>query len=239
MEIDWSVGRDSRNARSELDLDENTLVIFTSDNGPWLTYGEPRRLGGPLREGKGTMFDGGVRVPCIMRWPGRIPAGKTCREMALHHRHPADDRRRWPALPRPQSDRRAEHLAADRRLRQGQEIRPGACSSTTENELQAMRAGKWKLQFPHAYNSLTGTPGRDGRPGGYTQARCGLELYDLEKDLGERRTTSLTATPMWSSRLQALAEKAPATTWATATAPVAKSGPAAKSRPRARTPDLF
>src|SRR5439155_16385504 len=81
MEIDWSVGEILAALRRN-GLDDNTLVIFTSDNGPWLTYGDHAGSAGPLREGKMTSFDGGIREACIMRWPGKIPAGKTCEELA-------------------------------------------------------------------------------------------------------------------------------------------------------------
>jgi hypothetical protein len=54
-------------------LDERTLVVFRSDNGPFLSYGEHAGSAGPLREGKLTTFGGGVDVPCVMRWPGRVP----------------------------------------------------------------------------------------------------------------------------------------------------------------------
>ena len=81
MEIDWSLG-EILNALSDNDLDDNTLVIFTSDNGPWLNYGNHAGSAFPLREGKGTMWEGGSRVPCIMRWPGRIPAGSVSHQLA-------------------------------------------------------------------------------------------------------------------------------------------------------------
>lgn len=74
-EIDWSVGQIIRTLK-ELKLDDNTLVIFTSDNGP------AHRTAPPFRGNKGTSFEGGVREPCIMRWPGKIPAGTTCNQIA-------------------------------------------------------------------------------------------------------------------------------------------------------------
>ncbi len=82
MEIDWSVGQilDSLKRNG---LDEKTLVVFTSDNGPWLVYGDHAGRTGGLREGKGTSFEGGQREPCIMRWPGHIPAGTVCHEPAM------------------------------------------------------------------------------------------------------------------------------------------------------------
>ena len=75
-EIDWSVGQILETLR-RLDLAQNTLVVFTSDNGPWLVMG--RRGGSPglLREGKGTTFEGGMRVPTIMWWPGTVDPGQT------------------------------------------------------------------------------------------------------------------------------------------------------------------
>src|SRR5690606_11800268 len=80
MELDWSVG-EVLGALKECGIDDNTLVIFTSDNGPWLSYGDHAGSAAPLREGKGTMFEGGYRVPCVARWPGHIPAGSKCDEL--------------------------------------------------------------------------------------------------------------------------------------------------------------
>src|SRR5690606_19016747 len=74
MEIDWSVGEIMKTLK-ETGLEENTLVIFTSDNGPWINYGNHAGSTGGLREGKGTTFEGGQRVPCLMRWKGRLPEG--------------------------------------------------------------------------------------------------------------------------------------------------------------------
>ena len=74
MEIDWSVGQILSALRKHR-IDRNTLVLFTSDNGPWLSYGNHGGSAGPLREGKGTTWEGGQRVPCIVRWPDRIKAG--------------------------------------------------------------------------------------------------------------------------------------------------------------------
>ena len=74
MEVDWSVGRILDTLRKH-ELDRRTWVIFTSDNGPWLSYGDHAGSAAPLREGKGTMFDGGCREPTLMWWPGTIPAG--------------------------------------------------------------------------------------------------------------------------------------------------------------------
>ena len=82
MEVDWSVGQILQALRKN-QLEKNTLVIFTSDNGPWLSYGDHAGSAGPLREGKGTMFEGGCRESAIVWWPGTIPAGTICKEPAM------------------------------------------------------------------------------------------------------------------------------------------------------------
>ena len=206
MEIDWSVGRILETLKRE-GLDEDTLVIFTSDNGPWLSYGNHAGSAGPLREGKGTVFEGGVREPCIMRWPGTIPAGTVCREPAMTiDLLPTIAGVTGAALP---------PLPID-----GKDIFPLMCGTPDagsphealyfyyrKNDLQALRSGDWKLIFPHKDRSLTGTVGRDGMPGGYTYPEAGLELYNLRDDVGETRDVAADH-PDIVARLQALAEKA-------------------------------
>jgi arylsulfatase A-like enzyme len=182
-EIDWSVGQILATLK-EQGLDDKTLVIFTSDNGPWLSYGPHAGSAGPLREGKGTSWEGGVREPCIVRWPGKVPAGKVSHEPwmtidvlptlaflsgAELPKLPIDGKNVWPLLhgdhgvPAPQE---AYYFYYDR-------------------ELQAVRSGQWKLQFPHRYRSLKGPAGRDGTPGEYSMVRTDLALYDLSSDIGE------------------------------------------------------
>jgi arylsulfatase A-like enzyme len=80
-ELDWSVGQVLGTLRTE-GLDKNTLVIFSSDNGPWLVFNHHGGSAGPLREGKGSTWEGGMRVPGIAWWPGRVPAGVVQREIA-------------------------------------------------------------------------------------------------------------------------------------------------------------
>lgn len=79
-EIDWAVGQIFQSLEKH-GLTKNTLIVFTSDNGPWLSYGEHGGRALPLHNGKGSTFEGGQRVPCIMKMPGTIPAGATCSEM--------------------------------------------------------------------------------------------------------------------------------------------------------------
>jgi arylsulfatase A-like enzyme len=76
-EIDWSTGQVLDELKKQ-GIDENTLVIFTSDNGPWLAKGEAGGSAFPLRGGKGGVYEGAYREPCVMRMPGTIPAGSVC-----------------------------------------------------------------------------------------------------------------------------------------------------------------
>lgn len=207
MEIDWSVGQ-ILDTLKRLDLDENTLLIFTSDNGPWLSYGEHGGCALPLREGKGTMFDGGCREPCIMRWPGKIPAGKVCHEVAASiDVLPTIAEIIGVKLPK-------DRIIDGKSILPLMEGKPGAKSPHEAyycywgRSLQAVRSGKWKLHFPHGYRTLAGRPGgKGGMPVSYSQAKIGLELFDLENDIGET-TNVADKYPEVVKRLQALAEKA-------------------------------
>ena len=178
-EIDWSVGR-VLDALNRNGLEENTLVIFISDNGPWLSYGDHGGSTGPLREGKGTTFEGGVRVPCIMRWVGKIPPGSVCRQpMMTIDLLPTIARfigAELPPLTIDGRDASALVLAT-----------PGAtspqqsyCFYYHRNDLEAIRSGRWKLHFPHKYRSMDGQElGSGGTPGKYDNNReTGLELND-------------------------------------------------------------
>jgi arylsulfatase A-like enzyme len=175
-------------ALEEGGIDRDTLVIFTSDNGPWLSYGKHAGSSGGLREGKGTCWEGGVRVPFLARWPGRIPAGTVVREPAMTiDVLPTVAGRIGAALPERKVD--------------GKDLwpllsgAPGAKSPHEalffyyqNNELQAMRAGSWKLILPHRYRSFEGQTGRDdGIPVDYVARDAGTELYDLSADPGETR----------------------------------------------------
>ncbi|MCA9197005.1 MAG: sulfatase [Planctomycetales bacterium] len=207
MEVDWSVGQIMQTLK-ETGVDEKTLVIFTSDNGPWLSYGEHAGSALPLREGKGTMWEGGYRVPTLMRWPGKIPANSTCDELAATiDIVPTVAKLIGAELPDHKID--------------GHDIRPlmfGEKEATSPHEyfycyygggqLQAVRDRRWKLFFPHQYRTMNGRPGgKDGIPNDYEQAQSGLELYDLKTDVSEA-TNVLDQHPDVVERLQAAAETA-------------------------------
>lgn len=209
MEIDWSVGEILR-ALAAHGLERDTLVIFTSDNGPWLSYGTHAGSAGPLREGKGTSWEGGTRVPCLMRWPGHIPAGAKSDDFfmtidllptfagltgAALPAQPIDGRDVWPLIAR----------------------RPGATNPHegygiwyAQNELQAVVSGdgRWKLVLAHRYRTLAGRPGgRDGIPAKYENASVAAPaLFELSRDVGE--TTDVAAAhPDVVAKLRAFAEQ--------------------------------
>jgi arylsulfatase A len=181
-EIDWSVGQ-ILDAVSRAGLDEHTLVVFTSDNGPWLSYGNHAGSAAPFREGKGTTFEGGVRVPFVARWPGRIPKGSlsavptmtidllptfaALAQIPVSKARIIDGRDAWSVL----SGRRA----ADPH---------DALYFYWGTELHAVRSGKWKLHLPHPYQALEAA-GADGVPGTYMKREIDLSLFDLERDPSE------------------------------------------------------
>ena len=189
MEIDWSVGEILQTLR-RLNLDENTLVIFASDNGPWLSYGEHSGHSGPLREGKGTTWEGGVRVPCVMRWPGQIPRGLVCTE-------PAMTIDILPTVARLIGARLPAHPIDGLDIRSLMTGKEGARSPHDalyfywNENLEAVRSGRWKMHLPHPYRTLGGKEGgKGGQPVKYEDASTKLALFDLVKDPGETQDVS-------------------------------------------------
>jgi len=204
MEIDWAVGK-ILTALAQHGLSENTLVIFTSDNGPWTLYGDHAGSAGPLRGAKAGVFEGGVRVPCLMRWPGRIPAGSVCREVAAT----------MDILPTLAKLAGAEP-ASERRI-DGHDIwpliagEPGARSPHEAlffywgQQLQAIRSGPWKLHVAHPY-PVPDPPGQGGARGRMRTDKIGRALFNLDVDVGE--TTEVSAQhPDVVERLEALMEE--------------------------------
>jgi len=167
-EIDWSVGQILGTLR-ELGLAENTLVVYTSDNGPWLSKGDHGGCALPLRDGKFTTWEGGMREPCIAWWPGKVPAGTSCGEVAAT----------MDVLPT--FAKLAGAKVPDDRIIDGKDISPllfgreGAKSphATYFFRNAAVRAGKWKLH-------LSGRDTVKKRPDQVFPA-----LYDLSTDIGE------------------------------------------------------
>ena len=190
MEVDWSVGL-ILDTLKEVGVDEKTLVIFTTDNGPWLSYGDHAGSAAPHREGKGTAWEGGIRVPTLMRWPSKIPPGTTCDEMACSvDILPTVASMIGAKLPQHKID--------------GHDIMPlmlgviGAVSPHetmpcyyANDELQAVRDPRWKLILPHQYRTLAGKPGgTGGLPAKYEQVNVGLELYDMKSDRSETKNVA-------------------------------------------------
>jgi arylsulfatase A len=181
-EIDASVGR-ILDTLDELGIADNTLVAFTSDNGPWLLYGNHAGSAGPLREGKMTTFDGGQRVPCIMRWPDRIPRETLSNEVATTmDLLPTLAEITGAALPPWTIDGRSMLPIL--------EGRPGAASPHDAvyfydgDELEAVRSGPWKLHLSHSYQTVV-QPGKDGARGQEASRELALSLFDLDADPGE------------------------------------------------------
>jgi arylsulfatase A-like enzyme/dienelactone hydrolase len=220
QELDAGIGEIMATLR-RLGLDEKTLVVFTSDNGPFLSYGEHAGLSGPLREGKLTTFEGGMRTPCLMRWPGRVPVGRVSDEpfstMDLHVTFAGMIGAKLPPVPRDGGDVAPLLFGT-----------PGAKGREefwyyAGDELHAVRLGDWKLHVPHDYLTVAAEPGRSGKPSnwanmkpqsiensgirgiasrhGYRVESIGLALYNVRTDPGETRDVAA-AHPEIVARLQ-------------------------------------
>lgn len=188
-EIDDSVGQILA-ALARLGLERDTLVMFASDNGPWLSYGDHGGSAGPLRAGKGTAFEGGVRVPFVARWPGRIPAGRVEHEPAMTiDLLPTLARLAGASLP----ERPIDGLDISPLLLGEKDARSphDALLFYYGSELRAVRGGRYKLVLPHRSQVLDGAPGHGGEPGHYKQVDVPLALYDLVADVGETKDVAV------------------------------------------------
>ena len=205
-EIDDSVGQ-IRRALEKSGVLDDTIIIFSSDNGPWLSYGDHAGSTGGLREGKGTTFEGGVRVPLVVRFPPSVPAGVICHAPCMA----IDILPTITAL----TGGQLPPLAID-----GKSLVPlfGAAPDAKsphdilgfwyhDRHLEAVRSGRWKLHFPHRYRSVRdGPPGNNGIPAKYDYGvEIGLSLFDLVSDPSESIDVS-GAHPEVVSRLERAAD---------------------------------
>jgi len=186
MELDWSVG-EILNALKVNGLEEDTMVIFTSDNGPWLAYGNHAGSAKPFREGKGTAWEGGQREPFVMKYPRKIPAG------TLVHT-PVMGIDIMPTVAALTGGKLPNHPIDGKDVMQ---VLSGESQKSPQeayffyyrvNELFGVRYGDWKMYFPHRYRTMAGQPqGADGLPGQYAFIDMKeIELYHLPTDEAER-----------------------------------------------------
>ncbi|NPA36093.1 MAG: sulfatase [Chlorobi bacterium] len=184
MEIDWSVGQVLK-AIKDNGLEDNTIVIFTSDNGPWLNFGNHAGSTGGLREGKGTSWEGGQREPCIVKWPGVVPEGVICNKLSSTiDILPTLAEITGASLPGHKID--GVSILSLWKGDKDANPRDNFYYYYGRNNLEGIRKGNWKLVLPHWYRSYEGVlPGNDGFPGPYAKDSTGLALYDLRRDPGE------------------------------------------------------
>ncbi|MBL7154637.1 MAG: sulfatase-like hydrolase/transferase [Phycisphaerae bacterium] len=163
-QIDWSVGK-VLGALKKAGVDENTLVVFTSDNGPWLSKKHHGGSALPLRDGKFSTYEGGMREPCIMRWPGRIPAGAECGEVCGT----------------------IDLLPTFAKLAGGE---PPSDRVIDGKDIRHLMGGKLGARSPHeAYYFYRGTRLESIRAGMWKLVRKNrkIELFDLQDDLSETK----------------------------------------------------
>lgn len=186
MEIDWSVGEVLKTLE-EQGLMENTLVVLTSDNGPWTNYGNHAGSAGGLREAKATTFDGGNRIPCIMYWKGHTKPGTICNKLASNiDLFPTFAEITGAPLPEKKID--GVSILSLIHGEDNANPRESFVYYLNKNDLEAVTDGEFKLVYSHKYVTYGAyEPGNDGQPGKLTVAEIEKpELYDLRRDPGER-----------------------------------------------------
>lgn len=179
-DIDDSVGAVLQELKAS-GQDRNTLIIFSSDNGPWLPYGTHAGSAGIYREGKGTSFEGGFRVPGIFWWPGRVRPQVSDAVASTMDVLPTVAA--FSGAPQPKLKIDGHDLTSL--------LARGGTSPWDEffywwpGELQAVRVGDWKLHVPHSHRHQTQPSGRNGKPAGEVTQRIGYTLYNLRTDPSE------------------------------------------------------
>ena len=195
-EVDWSVGQVLAALRSQ-GLDKDTLVVFTSDNGPWLVKGTDGGSAGPLRGGKGSTWEGGVREPTIAWWPGHVPAGSVNDAVAgtidLLPTFVSLAGGTVPATPVIDGRDITSIL-----LGQSKESAREAHYYFSGYDLQAVRQGRWKLAIAPQSEGMNAKKG--------PKLPAGLRLYDLDAEIGEK-TDVAAQHPEVVAKLKALADK--------------------------------
>lgn len=203
-ETDWSTGRVLDTLR-ELKLDSNTLVIFTSDNGPWLVKDSDAGTAAPLRGGKGSTWEGGVRVPTIAWWPGRIPAGRATDAVAgTIDLLPTFVTLAGGTVPK---EKPIDGADISKLLLGQSEVSAREAHYFYSNyDLQAVRSGPWKLALAPQRFSM----GVKEDAVRFGEHQPGLRLYNLAADIGESKNVAA-ENPEVVARLKALADKMGAT----------------------------
>lgn len=185
MEVDWSVG-EVLDAIKEIGAEDNTLVIFTSDNGAWINFGAHAGSNGGLREAKHSSFEGGQKVPCIMKWPAKIPAGRIINRMASQ----IDFLPTFAALAGGElPEKTIDGVDISPLMFGDNSFRPHEYLYyyVLNSRLNGVRDDRFKLVEPHRYSSHEGTlPHDDGTPGKRVGQTTDWALYDLRRDPGER-----------------------------------------------------
>ncbi|KAF2507080.1 sulfatase [Flavobacterium zhairuonense] len=188
MEIDWSIGEILKTLEKE-GISKNTVLIITSDNGPWLVFGDNAGSSGGFREGKSTTREGGTRVPFLIRWPGKIEAGMVNSSLFTNmDLLPTIASITGASLPENKIDGLNFLPLLTGKADKGPRDTFYYYFGVGSNNLEAIRYKHWKLVFPHkgtTYNK--NLPGKDGFRGKGATAEVPMALYDLAHDPGEIR----------------------------------------------------
>lgn len=188
MEIDWSIGEILKTLDQE-GLTKNTVVIVTSDNGPWLFFGDNAGSSGGFREGKSTTWEGGTRVPFLIRWPGKIESGTVNGSLMTNmDLLPTIADITGSALPENKIDGLDFLSLLTGKTNKGPRDIFYYYFGVGSNNLEAIRYKHWKLVLPHKSTSYNkNLQGKGGLRGKGAVVEVPLALYDLAHDPGEVR----------------------------------------------------
>ncbi len=185
MEIDWSVGEITK-ALKKNNIEDNTIVIFTSDNGPWLSFGNHAGSSGGLKEGKLSSWEGGQRVPFIIRYPNKIPAGTVCNKLGCA----IDLLPTLAAMSKGKLSKNKIDGVDISSLFKGDftsDPRETILYYYGKNNLNGVRKGNWKLILPHTYKSYQNDIGNDRKNGKRKNVVITEpQLFDMTRDPGEQ-----------------------------------------------------
>jgi arylsulfatase A-like enzyme len=206
MELDWSIGKITK-ALKNAKIDQNTIVIVTSDNGPWLIYGNHAGSNGGFKEGKMNSSEGGTRVPLLVKWPGKIEAGGVNSGLMTNmDLLPTIAAATGARLPKNKIDgfNFLPALLAPEKTKGPREV---FYYYYGRNSLEAIRYKNWKLVLPHVGNTFIGLHGKDGDANKSEKVQFPEALFDLAHDPGERYDVK-SQYPEIVAKILALAEEA-------------------------------
>ncbi len=189
LELDWSTGAILETLK-KFNLEDNTMIMYMSDNGPWLAYGNHGGSTGGLYEGKETSYEGGIRSPLLIKYPNLVPAGKTI-DTPINGIDILPTIAAITEAPLPNKKIDGKNIIPQLTEESNTMAHDAYFFYMNKNQLESVMTKKWKLILPHSYNSLDGRPGgNDGALAPYKKITARTQLFNIEKDKYEKHNVA-------------------------------------------------